>query len=355
MASPGIVEYVYLDAQAYEGESFNFSSKHFTILTKHLTSGRLKLVITDITRSEVHARIDKNLETEFTAVKNLQKNSRVLRSSPVAAPIFTTLDRAVVAASVHKAFDDFLGTHKATVIEATKQDASPIFERYFAVKPPFGAGDKRKEFPDAFTAAALCDWSADQGVELFVVSADELFGEACDECDDLYAEKSLSALLDHVASDDEKLAAFLRTQIKKHLEEIQNKAKTAFEELEFHLKDEWGDVEVTVTDIELYGEPELVEIDGNEVTVEVRFTAQYDADLSYEDSSTGVYDSEDKRMMFMDHVNETVQDSELLSMTVKATFDGTDEDQFEIDDIELTDPSSGFGVSTSRMAGYPWK
>lgn len=82
MASQGIVEYVYLDAQAYEGESFNFSSKHFTILTKHLTSGRLKLVITDITRSEVHARIDKNLETDFTAVKNLQKNSRVLRSFP---------------------------------------------------------------------------------------------------------------------------------------------------------------------------------------------------------------------------------------------------------------------------------
>lgn len=260
-----------------------------------------------------------------------------------------------MAASIHKAFDDFLGAHNATVIEATKQDASPIFEKYFAVKPPFGVGDKRREFPDAFTAAALCDWSDDQGVELFVVSADELFGEACDECHELYADKSLSAMLDHVASDDEELAGFLRAQIKEHLDEIKNRAKSAFEELESHLKDEWGDVEVTVTEIELYGEPELVEIEGNEVTVEVRFTAHYDADLSYDDSSTGVYDSEDKRMMFMDHVRETVQDSKLLSMTVKATFDGTDENEFDINDIELSDPSSGFGISTSRMAGYPWK
>jgi len=38
-----------------------------------------------------------------------------------------------------------------------------------------------------------------------------------------------------------------------------------------------------------------------------------------------------------------------------ATFDGTDADEFEIRDIELTEPTKGFGIPTSKMAGYPWK
>ena len=42
-------------------------------------------------------------------------------------------------------------------------------------------------------------------------------------------------------------------------------------------------------------------------------------------------------------------------VTVRTKFDGTDPDEFEMTDIELTEPASGFGISTSKNAGYPWK
>lgn len=166
----------------------------------------MKLVIADITKTEVHARIDKNLEN-FAALKHFQKNARVLRSSPLpeVVGVFTELDRDEVATNIHEAFDEFLDQHDATVVDATEQDAAPIFEKYFAGKPPFGSGEKRKEFPDAFVADSLIEWTDDESQELFVVSGDDLFVEACKECKELHPVKDLVDLLDHVASDDRKL------------------------------------------------------------------------------------------------------------------------------------------------------
>lgn len=355
MASTTIVEHVFLDAQAYESASFNFESKHFAALAKHLESGRLKLVIADITKTEVHKRIDKNLESEFGTLEKVQKNSRVLRSSPLAAAVLAPLDRQKVGASVHEAFEEFLDQHGAIEIAATDQEAAPIFEKYFAVEPPFGLGEKRKEFPDAFVVAALCEWADEESTELFVVSGDELFVKACSECDGLHGVPDLTALLDHVASDDEKLATFIREQVKKRLDDVKKSVTSKFQDLGFHVEDEWGDVELTVTSVDLDRDPEIVDIEGNEATVELQMTAYYDADLSFEDSDTGIWDSEDKRLLFMDQVNETVEGDRDVVVAVRVTFGGTDPDEFEITDVELTEPVSGFGISPSKNAGYPWK
>lgn len=39
--------------------------------------------------------------------------------------------------------------------------------------------------------------------------------------------------------------------------------------------------------------------------VEVHFKGNFDAHLSYNDSSTGIYDNETNTMMFMEHKRET--------------------------------------------------
>ena len=238
--------------------------------------------------------------------------------------------------------------HDATVVEATEQDAAPIFEKYFKRTPPFGSGKKRKEFPDAFVIDSLIEWTDNGSQGLFVVSGDGLFVEACKRCKELYPVENLVDLLDHVASDDENLSNFLRGQIKKHLNEIKKKVKTKFEDLGFYIIDEWGDVELAVTDIELSQEPDLIDINGNDVIAELQFTVDYAAELSYEDSDTGTWDSEDKQQIFMDYVNEIVHDTEELVVTVQATVSGTDPEELEIQSIELTDPTSGFGIPTSK-------
>ena len=344
-------QFLFLDTEAYEAESFNTESTRFKALARHLKSGRLRLVITDITKIEVHKRIDKTCKEELNSVRKTRNKARVLRSANQVQDLglFSDVHPDAPPTQLRGAVDKFLDDHDTTVVEAmAAQNATPVFERYFAMTPPFGLGSKRKEFPDAFVVEALIDWTNQQAPNtLLVVSEDVLFRTACQESECIEPVATLGVLLDRVSSEDA-MAAFLRTQIIGRLDSIKNSAKEAFESLGFYVIDEDGDVELEVTQIDPNGEPDLIDISETEVTAALYFDAQYTALLSYDDSSTGTYDREEGGLVFMDHVTDTVHSSEPLTVTVTAVFDGTDTDRFAIHDIDLAEPSVGFGIPSFR-------
>ena len=348
------VDYVYLDTACYEAECYDFTGTRLRALAKHLESGRLRLITTDITKAEVTRRIADNIQTELASFRKLERRARTLRVARRLAHTdpFLNLDAAILARKLHDAFEEFLRTHRSICMEATKLSASSVFRKYFSQEPPFGTGKKRREFPDAFVLEALIDWSGRNNDDVFVVSGDRLLATACEKLETLQPIKSLALLLDHVASDDKTVALFLRDELKDRLDQIKKKATADFQELGFHVVDEWGDVEMNVTDMELYGEPDIVDISGNTVTAEIQFTAHYDAHLSYEDAPSGMYDKEEGRRVFVDFVDETISDLELLVVTVKATFEGIASERFRIQDIRLTDPMEGFGISPARGREY---
>ena len=247
--------FVFLDTQAYEAESFNLESTHFRALAKHLESGRLKLVITDITRIEIGKRIDERCREELASLSKMRNKAGVLRSANRIQEmgLFSELHLDDASARLYRAANAFLDANDTIVIAAMDLDAEPVFERYFAMKPPFAPGPKRKEFPDAFVVEALIDWTNQQVEDLFVVSADGLFRTACQEGERLHPVENLGCLLDRVASDDAALVLFLRDRMKAHADQIGNDAKEDFENLGFHVQDEWGDAEVTITNIRLQG------------------------------------------------------------------------------------------------------
>jgi hypothetical protein len=109
--------------------------------------------------------------------------------------------------------------------------------------------------------------------------------------------------------------------------------KTQFEDRMDSVDDEWGDVEMSVDSLELEGEPEIIEADEHSATLEVRFNAKFTASLSYDDSSTGVYDNETKGMMFMEHVNEGRELEEEFVAELKVKFEIFDPDTFEIKEV----------------------
>ena len=123
----------------------------------------------------------------------------------------------------------------------------------------------------------------------------------------------------------------------------------------YNVDDEWGDVEMMVRSLELEGEPEILEADEDSATVEIRFQGKFDAHLSFDDSSSGVYDSETKSTMFMERRRETQELEEEFVVEVKVKFEVFDPDKFEIDEVTLEHPDESYSVSTSRWAGYPWK
>ncbi|MGE0361134.1 MAG: PIN domain-containing protein [Vicinamibacterales bacterium] len=347
-------EAVFLDTQVFEAASFNFKTVFFVALQKRLDSGGLELVITDITVREVHARIRNAVHEELQLHARFREKARAVRSSlsPAVASTLTELDADSIVQELRQAFDAFLAENDAEVVEATTAGSAAVFERYFTATPPFGsAKHKKNEFPDAFVIEALAQWAKSSGKRLFVVSGDELFRTSCAEREGLKAEVDLAAVLDQVI-DDEEQAEFIRAELVKRADSIAETVKSTFEGLGFHVQDEWGDVEMTVTSIALDEEPEILDVERTSATVQLTFRAEYSADLSYDDSSTGIYDSEDDRQLFMDHVNETVTGDTYLVAQVYVRLDGMKPQSFQVQNIDLVDPVRGFGISTSKAADY---
>jgi hypothetical protein len=301
---------------------------------------------------EVRARILVAVAKELELQRKFRDNARVLKSATgtAIAAALAEQDATAIAGHLQKAFDEYLSKNDAEIIDTSKLVAGPVLAKYFAQVAPFGPGEKRKEFPDAFVVEALAAWQKKDGSGLFVVSADELFRMACGERAGLHPEKELRDVLDQVVT-DEKLAEFVREQLSAEAATIAQKVKTDFEGLGFHVEDEWGDAEVSVTDIKLDEEPDILEIDKT-ATAHMIFKAQYDAELSYDDSTTGVYDSEEKQMLFMDHVTKTVSDEIDLVVQVEVAFDGLKPRAFRVVSVDLVEPSQGFGIPTSGSDDY---
>ena len=127
MPSRGIAEAVFLDTQAFEAASFNFSSASFAALNKYRETGRLRLVLTDITVAEVRRRISEAVDREVKAHRAFRQQARVLKTAGLEATL-GELDAAAIVKTVTDAFDAFLTN--AEVIGTREQEAGPVFEKY---------------------------------------------------------------------------------------------------------------------------------------------------------------------------------------------------------------------------------
>src|SRR6202011_164673 len=92
---------------------------------------------------------------------------------------------------------------KVEIICGSSIATGPIFDAYFAQKPPFGTGEKRKEFPDAFALAALEACCEENVEEFHVITTDGTVWVACDASDDLYPLEKLADFVDLALRRDE--------------------------------------------------------------------------------------------------------------------------------------------------------
>lgn len=356
MTAASLVEYISLDTQVFVATSFGFNGKSFEALKKHLANGRLNLVMTDITVHEVKLRIKQSVAEELIHQRTYVNEAGALFNSSLPDVLvgLKKLDPAVVTKDICDRFDAFLGETNATIIDASNLTAGDVLEKYFAGEPPFGPGEKKKhEFPDAFAIQALAEWAENNDKQMFVVSKDVLFQDSCGECSHLISKQTINEVLDQVASDDEQIAAFVRSQTMKRVSEVIAKAKAEFEDRYYWVEDENGDAHVEVTSLTPADEPEIIEIDTEDATLQLSVACDYKAYLSYDDSATASYD--EGTLVYVEHRDEEVDREAELTVEIEVSFEGMDPDSFEIIGISLISPSDGFGVETQSSQDWPYK
>jgi hypothetical protein len=78
------------------------------------------------------------------------------------------------------------------------------------------------------------------------------------------------------------------------------------------------------------------------------FEIEYDAHISWEDSGTGIYDSDEGRMMFMEERTTTVHKTHEASVDVHLTFDVLAP---KVDEIDLVHPTNSIGIRIPASYG----
>lgn len=350
------VEYVSLDTQVFVAAAFGFKGKSFETLKKHLTDGRLNLVMTDIAIHEVKSRIKQSVNQELVHHNNyLNEASALFNSSlPDVQSGLKRISRKAVIKELQDQFEAFLAETKATIIDADDIEAREVIAKYFSGEPPFGPGEKKRyEFPDAFAIQALAEWAETRDLHMFVVSNDKLFQKACAACSHLIPKATISEVLDHVASDDAQLAAFVRAETMQRMPAILAAAKTGFEDRYYWVEDQDGDAEIEVTSLQPANEVEIIEIVGEKATLQLNVAIDYTAHLSYDDSATASYD--EGALIYVEHKEEDVERDEELTVEIEAFFENMDPASFEIISTTVTSPSDGFGIKTALDDGWPYK
>jgi hypothetical protein len=176
---PTTVRKIVIDTSFFEKQNFLKSSVLADL--KSLAEKKwITIFITDIIYREILARFKKRIIVEAEKTRNIQnqlKELKVLKNSA----IFTSysslpaVDVETVCNEFKESFDSYIKETRIKIITSGHLTIADIFDDYFQDKPPFSAGDKKSEFPDAFSIAATIEFFERRKWRCLFVTGDKDF------------------------------------------------------------------------------------------------------------------------------------------------------------------------------------
>ena len=327
--------YVFLDTTEFDAANFSYTSGALSALADLAAGDRVHVFVSDIVLREVRSHIIRAVDESHQAQQKFEAKARILRNSveKAVANRFEKLDQKKLKTELLAQFDEFLKKGKVTVMSSSGVDVKDIFDAYFDKKPPFGEGKKKAEFPDAFSLAATRSWVGKHNQSIYIVSGDRDMRSACDG-NLLIAIDNLSGFLDLVAFED-KRAEFIHATTRDRFEEIIEIIKKDFEAQGFFLSDKDGDVnEVDVTSMELE-DVDILSIRDDSAELELTVLVRFTADISYADLDNAAYDSEDKKFIYWETIDEKVECEESVNVTVVILLHHDEPEFFQFDDVGI--------------------
>lgn len=306
--------HVFLDTQVYRKLGHNPAAPPLVALKELLSSGRLVLHITDVIFQEVERQLHDFVGETTSALKGAKRHlGRWVQRYPKLVTTLPEFDQAAISMAAFRDFSSFIRSVRAIEHGIDTVPPSIVFERYFKREPPFHKLGS-KEFPDAFNIAMLEAWCDSMKETIYVVGADKAVCQAVDQSEHLLAMNSLEDLLASVAAMDEpQLVAEARTIFTSSPVQAQ---------LEAAIEAQIGDLipiyvggdlpEGEVIEHQLDGEISIGEFKvlatsatGLRVVVPVNIPLV--VDVSYEDRSDAIYDSEDGKYLFAESATKEIR------------------------------------------------
>ena len=346
-----LTDIIFLDTSIFEKENFLRGHK-IKQLGELSRNGEIQVKITDIVYSEILGRIRKNLTRTKTLFKNANKDltsgGKILKNLEEFKAYYP-MPKITIADNYEKLktkIDSFITDSKIEIISSEEASIKEVFNKYFEREFPFGEGQKKDEFPDAFILSAIEKWCEMKKVKSYVLSTDGDLINYTSSTGLLLPIGNLAEYLDAInrrKAEKEKLE-FLDKAIQDNLDNVEDYIKTNYEDelafmvFEKHSSDAWyEEVEYDPATIDgiHFSNHLITDVEDSRVFVEVDAEINLTMNIRYEDLSNGSYDKEDGIWFNTEYVNEEKTFIANYKFIVEFSYDiFEDEDNyFEFDSI----------------------
>jgi hypothetical protein len=311
---------ILIDTSIFDQQAYNFSSPTVVKFLHVARARKLILILPDVIEREVKRHIkDKSRE----ALKALR---RARHDAPFLAKWThwpaNKLGKAAVAeieATATADWEKFLSNFKVEKLGYGRVDMNQVMDWYDQQQAPFGEGEKRKEFPDAFAIAAAVAYAKSKKTKVAVVSKDFDYEKACALHPELLYLPDLPT-----ATED------FMPEMKPQIDSIKRANKSPllaricrdFPDLAFYPEeDPDGDVSDVEVEAVKLTEIKVLEIQGHECTVAFSGRLRFSAFVSYDDPDTMIIDSSEDIRIALHRKAGTVTENTDVSGTVTLEFD----------------------------------
>jgi len=320
---------VFLDTSVLAGQQYNFASTALSTFIPVVQKVGLKFLLPDPTEREVRRQIRERSREALDALDNARKRAPFLakwRGFPSSTS--EGIDSWEVTTVAVREWNSFLANFDLVKIGYEGLDVKLVMDWYDQVRAPFGAGKKRKEFPDAFAIAILAAYATKHGCFIAVVSEDRDFKLACERYPNLLHFQSLPRLTELLLSEEDSLAKY-HIAIEAKLDELSTAIMEQMEIVHFYHADRSFEIRDTDLSFPTVQEINVVAIGDNECTI--TFEAEFDSEHELEwveDNGPDDYPDTIRR-----HVSETFS----LAGSAKMRFDPKTNEMAEITYVSIDD------------------
>lgn len=321
---------VLLDTECYHTLNFEFRGRRLSKIVELADAGLISLFTTTVTNEEVRKHLREYAEKIHETFVKFSRMTRLLPGDYVklSEEMWST---EKLAEALLQEFLEFLENATVHELPCADLDLGPILQDYFMVKPPFGAGPKRKEFPDAIFIAAANRWAKEAGQPIYIISHDQDIISACKASPRLHSVESVGAFLDLLASDNETVAEFVRGNLRNRFDVIEYAAERLFQDCQFSASRD--SAHASLAQVKKISLDESIEVVGpiakNAERVEATISVEIDyiAEVDYLEYK-GYHEEPDL-------VSRRAQNTCCTEIFVTAKIKGLDSGAFEIESIDL--------------------
>jgi hypothetical protein len=306
----------FLDTSVLDGQQYNFASAAFSVFVPIAPERKLLLLLPDPTKREVMRHIAERSADALRALADARRRAPFLSKwsqFPKASENqwHTNWEVNRIATSE---WETFLKQFAIEELDYKAVGLNVVMNWYEQVRPPFGSGKKRKEFPDAFAIAALAAYAEKTKTYVAVVAEDPDFKGACEYFPYLLYFPSLAALTEVLLA-DEKTVETVRELVLDHQSMLEEEAlDEARNHLSFYV---FGEAEIDESDFGPISieDVRVVGLGNREGTVAFEATLGYEVRLKREDGQDRYAYEEDRASWRPSRT--TVEGEEAISGTAK--------------------------------------